>query len=73
MLSRKTARAAVRNARAIEWVRTHTVQDLSDLVEDMKTRGEDVRDIGDLLDEIREIEAGLCSENEVTQLAGECA
>ncbi len=73
MLSRKTARAAVRNARAIDWVRTHTVQDLSDLVEDMKTRGEDVQDIGDLLDEIREIEASLCSENEATQLASECA
>ena len=66
MLNRKTARAAARNAQAIDWVRTHTVQDLSDLVDEMRTRGEDVRDIADLLDEIREIEASLCSSDEGT-------
>ena len=73
MVKRKTARAAVRNAQAIDWVRTHTVHDLSDLVEDMRSRGEDVRDIADLLTEIREIEANLCSETEETQMACECA
>lgn len=69
MLNRKTARAATRNAQAIDWVCTHTVQDLSDLAEEMRTRGEDVRDIVDLLDEIREIEASLCSSDETAQLA----
>lgn len=73
MLNRKTARAAARNALAIDWVRTHTVQDLSDLAEEMRTRGEDVQDIVDLLDEIREIEVSLCSIDETAQLAAECA
>ena len=59
MLNRKTARAAARNARAIEWVRTHTIQDLEDLAGEMQTQGEDVRDIIDLLGELREIDAGL--------------
>ncbi|UCE91574.1 MAG: hypothetical protein JSV90_09305 [Methanobacteriota archaeon] len=69
MLNRKTAQAAARNARAIDWVRTHTVQDLSDLADEMRAHGEDVQDIVDLLDEIREIETGLCSEEETVQLA----
>ena len=59
MLKRKAARAATRNARAIEWVRTHTIQDLEDLAGEMRAQGEDVRDIIDLLGELREIDAGL--------------
>lgn len=68
MLNRKTARAAARNAQAIDWVRTHTVEDLSDLANEMKARGEDVQDIVDLLDDIREIEATFCSEQETAQM-----
>ena len=69
MLNRKTARAAARNARAIEWVRTHTIQDLEDLAGEMQTQGEDVRDIIDLLGELREIDAGLGLETGSTSSA----
>lgn len=74
MLNRKTVRAAARNAQAIEWVRTHTVQDLENLAGEMKAQGEDVRDIVDLLGELREIDAGLNLEAGSTSfLTGECA
>jgi hypothetical protein len=73
MLNRKTARAAARNAQAIEWVRTHTVHDLEDLAGEMKAQGEDVRDIIGLLGELREIDAGLTFEGGSLSLAMECA
>jgi hypothetical protein len=71
MLMRKSVRAAERNAEAIDWVRTHTVRDLESLACEMKTRGEDVQDIVDLLDDIREIEKGLCLEMELVPTACE--
>jgi hypothetical protein len=71
MLNRKSARAAARNAEAIKWVRTHTVRDLEGLAGEMKTRGEDVRDIIDLLDELREIDRSLCLETEFVPTACE--
>ena len=74
MLNRKAARAAVRNARAIEWVRTHTIQDLEDLAGEMDAQGEDVRDIIGLLDELREIDKGLTMEPGFAMSSvGECA
>ena len=74
MLTRKAARAAARNARAIEWVRTHTIQDLEDLAGEMRAQGEDVRDIIDLLGELREIDAGLNFDAGFSSsLVGECA
>ena len=73
MLSRKAVRAAVQNARAIEWVRTHTIQDLEELVERRQVQGEDVRDINDLLDDLREIESDLCFDGGPVPEMGECA
>jgi len=52
-------RAAVRNAQAIEWVKTHTLQDLEDLVNEMSDLGEDVRDITELLVDLQDIDRSL--------------
>ncbi len=71
MMKRKSVRAAARNAEAIDWVRTHTVRDLENLAGEMETRGEDVHDIVDLLDDIREIEKSLCLEMELVPTACE--
>ncbi|MDH3365692.1 MAG: hypothetical protein OEM29_06810 [Thermoplasmata archaeon] len=71
MLNRKTARTAARNAKAIEWVRTHTVHDLENLAGEMKAQGEDVRDIIDLLGELREIDMSLSFEGGSQLLVGE--
>jgi len=65
MLNRKAVRAAVRNAEAIKWVRSHTVRDLECLADEKKARGDDARGIIDLLDELREIDRSLCSELEL--------
>ncbi|UCE81238.1 MAG: hypothetical protein JSV94_02100 [Methanobacteriota archaeon] len=74
MLNRKAARAAARNAQAIEWVRTHTVRDLENLAGEMKAKGEDVHDIIDLLGELREIDVGSnLEEVPVSPLIGESA
>lgn len=56
--------AAVLNAQAIEWVKTHTLQDLEDLVGEMSGLGEDVTDIADLLDDLKEIDRSLNPETE---------
>ena len=56
--------AAVLNAQAIEWVKTHTLQDLDDLVNEMSGLGEDVSDIADLLDDLKEIDRSLNPETE---------
>ena len=71
MMTRKSARAAVRNAQAIEWVRTHTVRDLEYLAGEMRSRGEDVRDIIGLLGDLREIDKDLCLEAELVPTACE--
>ena len=71
MLNRKAVQAAARNAEAIDWVRTHTVRDLESLAGEMKTRGEDVHDIDDLLGDLREIETSLCMETEPVPTACE--
>lgn len=59
MKHRDAARAAVQNARAIQWVQTHTVQDLEDLVHEMSSLGEDVTNISQLLDDLLEIDRSL--------------
>ena len=59
MKHRDAARAAVQNARAIQWVETHTVQDLEDLVHEMSSLGEDVTNISQLLDDLIEIDRSL--------------
>lgn len=56
--------AAVLNAQAIEWVKTHTLQDLEDLVGEMSGLGEDVTDIADLLDDLKGIDRSLNPETE---------
>ncbi|MCU0859014.1 MAG: hypothetical protein MUE55_00270 [Thermoplasmata archaeon] len=50
--------AAVANAQAIEWVHTHTLRDLENLVNEMSDLGEDVNDIAGLLDDLKEIDSG---------------
>jgi len=59
MKHRDATRAAVQNARAIQWVKTHTVQDLEDLVREMSSLGEDVTNISQLLDDLIEIDRSL--------------
>ncbi len=59
MKHRNAAHEAVRNAQAIEWARTHTLQDLEDLVNEMSSLGEDVTDISQLLHDLTEIEQSL--------------
>ena len=59
MKHRNAVQAAVLNAQALRWVKTHTLQDLEDLVNEMSGLGEDVMDIADLLDNLREIDRSL--------------
>jgi hypothetical protein len=74
MKHRNAARAAVHNAQAVQWVKTHTLQDLEDLVFEMSGLGEDVRDIANLLDDLREIDLSRHPETEsVIPEACECA
>ncbi len=65
MKRRDAARAAVRNAQAIDWVKTHTLRDLRDLVNEMSGLGEDVMDISQLLTDLTEIDRSLQSDSEV--------
>ena len=59
MKHRMAWRAAVRNAQAIQWAETHTLQDLDDLVSEMSDLGEDVMDISQLLTDLREMDRSL--------------
>jgi len=59
MKHRNEAHEAVQNAQAIEWARTHTLQDLEDLANEMSNLGEDVSDIKQLLDDLCNIERSL--------------
>jgi len=59
MRRRDAAQAAARNVQAIEWVRTHTLRDLEDLANEMSGLGQDVNDIVELLDDLKEIDQGL--------------
>lgn len=59
MRRRNAAQAAVKNAQAIEWVKTHTLQDLEDLANEMSGLGQDVNDIVELLDDLKEIDLSL--------------
>ncbi len=59
MRRRDAAQAAARNAQAIEWVRTHTLRDLEDLSNEMSGLGQDVNDIVELLDDLKEIDRSL--------------
>jgi hypothetical protein len=59
MKHRDALQAAVRNVRAIQWTKTHTLQDLEDLVNEMASLGEDVTDISQLLNDLHEIDQSL--------------
>lgn len=59
MKHRNAAQEAVQNAQAIDWAKTHTLQDLEDLVNEMSSLGEDVLDIKQLLDDLCNIEKSL--------------
>ena len=59
MRRRNAAQAAVMNAQAIEWVKAHTLQDLEDLANEMAGLGQDVNDIVELLDDLKEIDLSL--------------
>jgi len=63
-MRRRNAAQATLNAQAIEWVKTHTLQDLEDLVNEMSGLGEDVMDIVGLLDDLKAIDHGLHPETE---------
>jgi hypothetical protein len=54
----------MRNAQAIEWVKTHTLKDLEDLANEMLGLGQDVGDIVGLLDDLKEIDQSLHPEAE---------
>jgi hypothetical protein len=58
-MRRRNSVQAVRNAQAVDWVKTHTLQDLRDLVNEMSDLGEDVRDISQLLVDLSEIDQSL--------------
>ena len=59
MKHRNEAKAALRNAQAVAWVRTHTLQDLADLVNEMSGLGEDVSDISQLLNDLSEMDQSM--------------
>jgi hypothetical protein len=59
MRRRDAARAAARNVQAIEWVKTHTLKDLEALANEMSGLGQDVGDIVELLDDLKEIDQSL--------------
>ena len=69
-------KAAVRNVQAIQWAKTHTLQDLEDLVNEMSSLGEDVTDISQLLNDMSEIDRSLQAdmsvslEPEASEIAG---
>jgi hypothetical protein len=69
-------KAAVRNVQAIQWAKTHTLQDLEDLVNEMSSLGEDVTDISQLLNDLSEIDRSLQAdmsvslEPEASEIAG---
>ncbi|MEM0344189.1 MAG: hypothetical protein QXZ19_03635 [Thermoplasmata archaeon] len=77
MKHRDAARKATRNAQAIEWARTHTLQDLRDLASEMSDLGEDVEDITRLLSDLSEMDRSLhadsalpeACENETAEIA----
>ena len=56
MRRRDALQAAVRNAQAIAWVRSHALRDLEDLVNEMSDLGEDVKDITELIVDLQEID-----------------
>jgi len=58
-MRRRNSVQAVRNAHAVAWVKTHTLQDLRDLVNEMSVLGEDVTDISQLLDDLTEIDRSV--------------
>ena len=58
-MKRRISVQAVRNAQAVAWVKTHTLEDLRDLVNEMSGLGEDVTDISQLLDDLSEIDRSL--------------
>ena len=59
MKHRNAAQEAVQNAQAIDWAKSHTLQDLEDLANEMSGLGEDVEDIQRLLDDLCNIERSL--------------
>lgn len=59
MRHRDVTRAVIRNVQAIDWARTHTLQDLRDLASEMSDLGEDVTDITRLLDDLSEMDRSL--------------
>ncbi len=65
MKRRDATQKAVRNAQAVEWVKTHTLQDLKDLVNEMSGLGEDVKDIAQLLTDLSEIDRSLQADSEI--------
>jgi hypothetical protein len=79
MKHRDALQAAVRNVQAIQWAKTHTLQDLGDLVNEMASLGEDVADISQLLNDLSEIDRSLHNDslvvpepegNEIAEIAG---
>ena len=56
---RRNSVRAIRNALAIDWAKTHTLQDLRDLVNEMSDLGEDVTDISQLFEDLSEIDQSL--------------
>ena len=76
MKHRDAFKAAVRNVQAIQWAKTHTLQDLEDLVNEMLSLGEDVTDISQLLNDLSEIDRSLQAdmsvslEPEASEIAG---
>jgi hypothetical protein len=58
-MRRRNSVQAVRNAYAVAWVKTHTLQDLRDLVNEMSVLGEDVTDISQLLDDLTEMDRSM--------------
>jgi len=65
MKHRDALKAAVGNVQAIQWAKTHTLQDLEDLVNEMSSLGEDVTDISQLLTDLSEIDRSLQTDMEV--------
>jgi hypothetical protein len=73
MRRRDAARAAARNVQAIEWVKTHTLKDLEALANEMSGLGQDVGDIVELLDDLKEIDQSLHHVEEPVPEMCECA
>jgi hypothetical protein len=73
MKRRNAVQAAVLNAQAIDWVKTHTLRDLEELANEMAGLGADVGDIANLLDDLREIDQSLHPEMEPVPEASEFA